>query len=410
MASRLRSTNLQRQSKFAIALLLGLKPSVRLCIVIAPSRIAQNIIQKLHEHHVPLMTLLPSQVIDEIKVFTPQRDDAGRGTIPTTISAPTTSSQESHFLHPTASPPVPPTVEESKVFSTVTAHPNVTDTPEGIHPAQEQRAPYLSKFISPSPSPIPLVERTREPPRATRQTDSQPTDASFTTGAPVKDKQLEDYPPPPPLQHQSEAKIRLPVSAKKQQQTISSPSPLVEDEAIECSPVVLASSATEKEQGDAASLKWRATPEQTSPEQRTGVSQQHTTCPVDSSSAVQVKNQQQRQRGSEDVSPEPQPQELPPGALLAPESREATLAWVAALEPSAAHERGNSEKDAASSESGSGFDIGWGRGWGIRGDSMEADNTEELLGTGWDPRRGVGERLMKAAEVTILLTEGCIYS
>lgn len=345
------------------------------------------------------MTLPPSQVIDEIKVFTPQRHDAGKGTNPPGVAAPTTSSQESRVPRPIASPPVPPAVEERKASATTAAHSYATDIPEALYPAQEQPSPHLSKSPSPSSSPISAVEHTREPPRATTQTGSQPADTSSMAGAPFKDKQSEECSPPPSLQHQSGARIQLPDSAKKQ--AISNPGRSIKGKAIERSPVVPASPAREKEQGDSSSLKERATPQRASPEQRTSASEQNSTCPIEPSSPERVKNQQQQQqqRGSGSESLSPRPKKLPPGALLAPESREATLAWAATLEPSAAQGEGDSEKDAASSGSGSGFDIGWGKGWGIKGDLMEADNTEELLGTGWDPRRGVGERLMKAAEV-----------
>lgn len=93
-------------------------------------------------------------------------------------------------------------------------------------------------------------------------------------------------------------------------------------------------------------------------------------------------------------------QPLIPGALLAPEAREATRAWAAALTRNSEAESG---KDTSSSESKSGFDIGWGKGWGVRGDFMEGDNAErDILGTSWDSRRGsVRERFIRAAEVRV---------
>lgn len=109
-------------------------------------------------------------------------------------------------------------------------------------------------------------------------------------------------------------------------------------------------------------------------------------------------SEQAMQETEAEVASEP-PQPLPPGALLAPEAREATRAWATAL---ARSPEADSGKETSSSGSKSGFDIGWGKGWGIRGDFMEGDNTEELLGTGWDSRRGfVGERFIRAAEVRI---------
>lgn len=94
---------------------------------------------------------------------------------------------------------------------------------------------------------------------------------------------------------------------------------------------------------------------------------------------------------------------LPMGALLAPETREATRAWVAAVAPGRDAESG---RDTSSSESRSGFDTGWGKGWGLRGDLLEGDNTEDLLGTSWDSSRGFGGERFLRAEVR-LVTRCC---